>query len=207
MTVTSMKRTLLAAAALATCWPAPYLHAQAPARRYRVMLGPALNSVNPWDSDVGKDMGPGLIVRGVPRRGLGPVVDLSFFTLDLKRKGQPRPLGELRLRTLLAGIGYTIERGRLATTFAVAAGHAFTKAESDLQDVHFDVSSAPLARTSVTFTWSAGRRIALLSSLGAVFVEPKVTLQRETADGPLTETGTWRAHSYVWQLGVAIKVF
>jgi hypothetical protein len=184
------------------------LHAQT---NYRIMVGPALNSVNPFDSQVGKDLGPGLIVRGVPRRGWGMVIDLSFFTLDLKRSRESSPLGELGLRTFLAGLGYTIERGRLATTFAVATGHGFARTETLLTDLsrqgsRFEASSRPLVRTTVTLNWSAGRRVVLTSSIGTLLADPNVRLRFGDASRP-PETGTWGAHSLLWQVGAAYKLF
>ncbi len=205
--VTPMKKALLIAALAAAAWPSP-LSAQA--RRHRVMVGPALNSVNPFDADVGKDLGPGLVVRGVPRNGFGPVVDLSLFTLDLKHAGETTPLGVLRLRALLGGVGYTIERGRLATTLALAAGHAFTKADTrqaqiDRERGRFESRAWPVVRTKVTLTWSAGRRVALISSIGTLFADPDVKLRFDAP--PRSEAGTWRTHSLVWQVGVAYKLF
>jgi hypothetical protein len=198
---------LLAVALFA--WPA---HAQG--GRYHIMVGATINSLNPFDADVGTDTGPGLLLRGVPRSGFGPVIDLSSFELDLRRSPDQRRLGGLTLRAPMLGGGYTIERGRLATTLHVALGYSFNKVETDRQVINrehaqFEVKNRPLLRTGVTLTVSAGSRVALVSSVGVLFVDPKPTLAfKDDAQRTVrSETGTWRTNGLVWEVGVAYKVF
>jgi hypothetical protein len=206
-----MTRALLVAGAatFAAVLCAGPAHAQT--RRYRIMVGATLNSLNPFDADVGTDTGPGLLLRGVPRSGFGLVVDLSGFELDLLRSADQRRLGGLTLRAPMAGVGYTVERGRLATTLHAALGWSFNKVETDLKVIErdgaqFEVENRPLLRTGVTLTWSAGSRVALVSSVGVLFVDPKLTLTFK--DGSVrSETGTWRTNGLVWEVGVAYKVF
>ena len=207
-----MKRAFLLAVIITLVLPASPLHAQA--RRHRFMAGAALNSMKPFDADVGTDLGPGLIFRGVPKQGFGPVIDLATFTVGLKRSGERSELGELRMRAILGGAGYTIEAGRLATTLHAAVGYAFSKAEvapavAERERSQFDARDRPLLRTGLTLTWSAGSRMALVSSVGVLFLDPKVALTFNDASGrPLrTETGTWRTKALVWEVGVAYKFF
>ena len=196
----------LAAAVLAT--PA---HAQA---RHHLMVGATINSLNPFDADVGTDTGPGLLLRGVPKQGFGPVVDLSSYELELRRSPDPRRLGTLELRAAMLGIGYTMEAGRLAATLHAAPGWSFNKVETDAalisrERAQFSVKNRPLLRAGLTLTWSAGERIALVSSAGVLLVDPKLSLafRDETQRTLRTETGTWRANGLVWEVGVAYKVF
>lgn len=204
-------RGLFIAVVLTCAFPEPL---QAQARQHRLMAGAALNSMNPFDADVGKDLGPGLILRGVPKRGFGPVVDLSTFTVALRPSGERSELGELRMRAILGGAGYTVETGRFATTLHAAVGYAFSEAVVD-RDVaerdrsQFDARDRPLLRTGLTLTWSAGDRVALLSSVGVLFVDPHVALTFNDASGRAvrTETGIWRTRALVWQVGVAYKFF
>lgn len=207
-----MKKAFLVTVILTCAFPGSPLHAQA--RRHRLMAGPALNSMNPFDADVGKDLGPGLLLRGVPRRGFRPVVDLSTFTVALRPNGEPSKLGELRMLAILGGAGYTLETGRLATTLHAALGYAFSTAEVDREVAErdhsqFDARDRPLLRTGLTLTWSAGGRVALVSSVGVLFVDPHVALTFSDASGrPVrSETGIWRTKALVWQFGVAYKFF
>jgi hypothetical protein len=182
--------------------PAP-LEAQV-GGRYRLMVGANINSLNPWDADVGTDTGPGLLLRGVPRRGWGPVIDYSRFELDLRRgPGEPR-LGALLLRAPIGGIGYTFERKRLAMTLHAAVGWGFNRASTEPEVVardgaRFEAKDRLLFRGGVTFTQSVGTRFALVGSAGALLHDPKITLR--------TETGTWRTNGLVWEVGAAYKVF
>lgn len=207
-----MKKTFLVAVVVTCAFPGSPLHAQA--RRHRLMAGPALNSMNPFDADVGRDLGPGLLLRGVPRRGFGPVVDLSTFTVALRPNGERSQLGDLQMLAILGGAGYTLETGRLATTLHAALGYAFSKAEVDREVAErdhseFDARDRPLLRTGLTLTWSAGNRMALVSSVGVLFVDPHVALTFNDASGrPVrSETGIWRTRALIWQFGVAYKFF
>jgi hypothetical protein len=207
----SVKRALFLVVLLTAVLPAS---ANAQARRYYIMAGATLNSLDPFDADVGTDTGPGLLLRGVPRSGLGPVVDLSGFELDLRRNPDERKLGALKLRAPMAGIGYTVERGRLATTLHAAVGWSFNKVETDRQVIErdgaqFEVKNRPLLRTGVTLTWSVGSRLALVSSAGVLFVDPKLTLAFKDGSQRTvrSETDTWRTNGLVWEVGVAYKVF
>jgi len=201
----------IAAVLFAVAFHAAPSQAQAP--RYRIMVGATLNSMDPFDADVGTDLGLGILLRGVPYHGFGPVIDLSSFNLELKRSPEPPKLGSLRLRAPMVGVGYTIERGRLATTLHAALGWSFNSVDTERdvverQGVQFEVKNRPLLRTGVTLTWSAGPRVALVSSVGVLFVDPRVTLAFK--DGQRTvrsETGTWRANALVWEVGVAYKLF
>jgi hypothetical protein len=182
--------------------------------RYHVMVGATINSLDPFDKDVGTDTGPGLLVRGVPKQGFGPVFDLASYELELRRNPDPRRLGKVELRAGLLGIGYTREIGRLAATLHAAPGYSFNKVETDPSLVsrdraQFSVKNRLLVRGGLTLTWSAGSRIALVSSVGALLIDPKLALTfRDEAQRELrTESGTWRTNGLVWEVGVAYKVF
>ena len=189
--------------------------AQAPPqpKRYRLMLGASLNSLNAFDNDVGTDLGPGVLARGVPRPGFGPVVDYAVFQVDLQRGSTGEYLGNLRMRAPILGVGYTIGSGNLQTTFHVAAGWAFNRIETDPQlinaaNAEFEVKNRPLLRAGITFTRSLGERFALVSSIGGLAVEPSVALAfRDGQRTVRTETGTWKPSGLFWGIGAAYKVF
>jgi hypothetical protein len=188
--------------------------AQEPPKRYHLMIGATLNSIHPFDSDVGTHVGPGILLRGVPRQGFGPVIDASATSLGLERSATGQDLGTFKMRAVILGIGYTIEKGRLATTFHTSAGYSFNKAETlpeivDQQHVAFEAHNAFLFRGGVTFTWSAGARWAFVSSAGVLLMQPDVRLNFQDAAGQTTrtETGTWKVNGLVWEVGVAFKIF
>ena len=168
--------------------------------RYRVMVGANVNSFMPWDADVGSDTGPGLLLRGVPYRGWGPVIDYSDYELDLRRGALGQRLGLLRIRAPIGGLGYTFERKQLAVTLHGAVGWGFNRVKTEPQlGASFTVKDRLLFRGGVTLTQSVGKRFALVGSVGALLLDPKLTLGMET--------GTWRTNGTVWEIGAAYKVF
>jgi hypothetical protein len=194
--------------------PAATAHAQSqPATRYRLMLGASLNSLHTSDADVGTFLRPGVLLRGVPRAGFGPVVDYSNYELDLTRGSQEPRLGRLRMRVPMLGYGYSLERGPLVTTFHVAAGWAFNRVDTERQVIErdgalFEARDRPLFRGGVTFTRSIGERFALVATGGGLYVEPRIALAFRDGQRTLrTETGTWRTSGLFWGVGAAYKIF
>jgi hypothetical protein len=194
-----LRPSLLVLATAALLATPPQLEAQV-GGRYRVMLGANVNSFMPWDADVGSDTGPGLLLRGVPYRGWGPVIDYSDYELELRRGSLGQRLGLLQIRAPIGGIGYTFERKRLALTLHGAVGWGFNRVKTEPQlGTSFTVKDRLLARGGVTLTQSVGKRLALVGSVGALLLDAKLRLG--------TEAGTWRTNGTVWEVGAAYKVF
>jgi hypothetical protein len=176
------------------------------------MAGASLSFFDPWDVDTGAHFAPGILVRGVPRRGLGVVIDLSGFSLDLKRGPRGQPLGELHVLAPIGGIGYTVEKGRLAMNLHVAAGWGFNSVDTeqpliDAEGARFEVKDGPLVRSGLTFTRFLGSRFAATASFGYLAMSPSVELQFSGGQGPRTETGTWKTSGLYWGAGLAYKLF
>ena len=177
------------------------------------MAGASVNFFDPFDVDTGMHFAPGLMLRGVPRHGFGVVLDLSGFNLDLKRGARGQPLGELHVLAPLAGIGYTLEKGRLAMNLHVAAGWGFNSVDTeqpliDAQGARFEVKDGPVYRSGLTFTRFLGNRFAATTSVGFLRMQPSVELAFTGGEGtPRTEAGTWKTSGLYWGAGVGYKVF
>ena len=212
----------LAAATLAAVFLAPSAHAQTPTqpqpqapqqRRYRIMAGASLSFFDPFDADTGMHFAPGVLLRGVPRKGLGPVIDLGGFSMDLKRGSRGQPLGELKVLAPIAGIGYTVERGQLAMNLHVAAGWGFNRVDTeqpliDAEGARFEVKDGPLYRSGLTFTRFLGKRFAATASFGYLRMDPSLELAFTDGHGTARrETGTWKTTGLYWGAGVAYKIF
>ena len=198
----------LAAAAQAQAQPQP----QPQPRRYRIMAGVAMNFFDPWDVDTGAHFAPGLMLRGVPRAGLGPVIDFSAFHMDLKRGSRGQPLGELHVIAPILGLGYTVERGQLAANLHVAAGWGFNDVDTeqplvDAEGARFEVKDGPVFRSGFTFTRFLGNRFAANTSFGYLRMAPSVQLQFTGGQAPRTETGTWKTSGLYWGASLAYKIF
>jgi hypothetical protein len=203
----------VALAVLAAALHAAPVHAQAQARRYRIMAGVSVNWFDPFDVDTGTHFAPGLMLRGVPRAGFGPVIDLSGVNLDLKRGPRGQPLGELHALAPMAGIGYTLERGQWASNLHVAVGWGFNSVDTeqpliDADGARFDVKNGPVLRSGLTFTRFLGNRFAATTSFGYLRMAPSVELAFTGGDGGRrTETGTWKTSGLYWGVGAAFKIF
>jgi len=147
--------------------------------------------------------------------GWGPAFGLSWMTSELRATvgGQSTPIGTLKLRPLMVGVGYSKQTGRARITAGIAAGYTFNAAEVD----------APLppgvtATMEVTDTWAIGpragitfavtRRLGLIGSIGYVYSNPDVTV-RVSRDGQqvFEATDHVRADVFSVRVGLAVSLF
>lgn len=196
-----MRRTLAAAFVLLTALPA------AAQTKGRFILGPAINGVYPLDGDVASDISIGGFFKRRPKAGWSPALGLNWFRVDLRRRGQDRLLGKIRVRPFMAGVGYTVVKGRFSYGGAAVAGYSFNKittTDDVVANDHatFDAKSCFVWKLGVNAHYALGSRFVLTTGVGFAFLDPKIRL---TVSGPgrtVTREGSWKTNAFVWQTGI-----
>lgn len=199
-----MKTTILAAAALVgAVLPA---HAQTEGR---VSVGASVTFVRPSDTDVKPTVSVGPLVRLNPRKGWGFAGALNWFRADLENpSGAGGAFARLRVRPLMAGVAYSIQKDRLITSFSVVAGPSFNHVEfeDDFQSAgaSIDVENSVAVRPGVGLTWTVAPRVAIVGFGGYMLNRPDTTY-RNSAGVELRNR--WRADSIVLSAGVVYSLF
>ena len=95
----------------------------------RVGIGGAVGSFFTSDDNVNTALGFGVNVGLVPKPGLGATLGLGWYQTDLTLSGVSGDVevGRLRVRPIMAGIGYTWVKDRLATSVSIGAGISFNQ--------------------------------------------------------------------------------
>jgi hypothetical protein len=174
----------------------------------RFILGPAINGVYPLDGDVASDISIGGFFKRRPKPGFSPALGLNWFRVDLRRHGQDRLLGKIQVRPFLAGVGYTVVKGRFSYGAAALAGYSFNKittTEDVIDNDHgeFDVKNCLVWKLGVNADYALGSRFVVTSGLGFAFLDPKIRLTVSTPGGTVTrESGSWKTNAFVWQTGI-----
>ena len=95
----------------------------------RVGIGGSVGSFFTFDDDVNTALGFGVNVGLVPKPGLGATLGLGWYQTDLTLSGVSgdTEIGRLRVRPLMAGVGYTWVKAkdRVATNVSINAGISF----------------------------------------------------------------------------------
>ena len=182
----------------------------------RFMIGVSGSHVLTPDSDLGQRWSLSPVIRNTPRRyGWSPVVGLNWYKGDIAVpvNGQQTVVGELKLRPVMAGIGYSIGRGPTRTTIGLVGGYAFNSAvvSQDLPadtSVSISVGNAWVVRPSVTLTYALTRRLAIVSSVGYVYMDPTIRVS-VNSHGQHTSLALdhYRSDYINFTLGTAFSVF
>ena len=87
-------------------------------------FGANIGVTEPLDNDVDTAAVAGFTGGTLPEHGWGFAASLGWFEADLieDRGAESRRVGELKVRPLMAGVGYTWLRGRVAATASFTAG-------------------------------------------------------------------------------------
>jgi hypothetical protein len=193
---------------------APPLIAEADAQWWRnIGVGARVVTVAPTDDDVKTGASWGGRGGMVPDEGWGPAFSLGWFDAELRENGDgSRTLGQIDVRPVMAGVGYTWVRGRLALTASATAGISFNGGSIDaalrqagvdpaLLDVEIDNSFA--VRPEVEAEWFIARKLALTGGVSYLFTRPDVTVRLPER----TLTGRWDASTFAIFGGVTVYPF
>lgn len=209
---------MLAAGALLaamTLRPGPAA-AQSPTLDGRFLAGVTWGSVATIDRNLGTEYRVAPFVRWNSRgEGWRPSFGLSWYETDLHV-----PVGRssevaasVRVRPVMAGVGYSVVTGRLRTTVGLVGGYAFNRAKVDRP-----LPGGASATVGISNAWAGGpkadvvltltRRLALVGSVGYVRADPDITVQ-VWQDGRLTYAATnhARADAVTMRVGAAVSLF
>lgn len=179
----------------------------------RVGIGVSAGITEPHDGDVDSS----LVIGGrgglAPEPGWGFDASLGWFSADLfdVRGAESLRIGELRVRPLMGGIGYTwmAAGGRLATTALLTAGVAFNGADLDdslaesVAGADLDVSNSFAIRPGLEAEFFVTRRFALAGSIGYLYTRPEITFSTSTD----RITDRWDASSFTALAGIVVYPF
>jgi hypothetical protein len=198
-----MKIAVLAAALFATVVPA---HAQTEGW---VSVGASTTFMAPADSDVESTLGFGPLVRLNPRKGWGFAGALNWFQPDLiNPSGAGGAFARLRVRPLMAGVAYSIQKGALITSFSVVGGPSFNHVEFDGDfapaGAAISVENSVAVRPGVGLTWTVAPRVAIVGFGGYMWNRPDMTY-RSAAGVELQNP--WRADAAVLSVGAVYSLF
>lgn len=156
------------------------------------------------------------VVRYNSRRtGWGPTFSLGWMntTLSAQTGSAAAPVARLKLRPVMAGVGYTWQAGRARLTAGGVAGYAFNDATLDTA-----LPEGVIASVRVRNAWAAGPkagvlfaltdRLALTASAACVFTDPEVQV-RVTRNGAQVYSSSdhVRGDFLSVRLGVAVSLF
>src|SRR5262245_33601214 len=93
----------------------------------RAGIGGSYGGIFPFDDDVSVGQAYGVNFGLAPEPGFGPTIGFGWYTGDLTLQGitGDREVGDLRVRPLMACVGYTWVTGKLATGVSINAGISF----------------------------------------------------------------------------------
>jgi hypothetical protein len=199
-----MKTAIVAAAAFA-CGALP-AYAQTEGK---VSVGASVTFAQPSDSDVKSTVTIAPLVRLNPRKGWGIAAGLSWLTTDLKNpSGGSDAFARLRVRPLMAGVAYSIQRGTLMTSFSVVAGPSFNSVRFDDDfapaGASIDVENSIAVRPGIGLTWTVAPRVAIIGFGGYIVNRPDTTY-RNSAGVELRNH--WRADAAVLSAGLVYSLF
>jgi len=148
----------------------------------RAGIGGSFGGIFPLDDDVTVGQAYGVNFGLAPAPGFGPTIGFGWYTGDLTLSGITgnTEVGDLRVRPLMAGVGYTWVRGKLATGVSINAGISFNSIKLNDQyrnffgpgtEVRVDASNSFAARPQLRFEYAVARKVGVYTSLGYFFTE------------------------------------
>jgi hypothetical protein len=161
--------------------------------------------------------GVGLAWRiGTSTTGWHPSIGFNWFetTLSTKVGGRMTTLGNLHVRPLMAGYGYTRKRGPLAVEVKAMVGYAFDSLSLDdsLRNAYLqasgswvsgNVANGFVAKPEVNLWYDVAPRIGINVAAGYLWTRPDVTLH--TATGATSQR--FSADMVVLSVGVVYGIF
>jgi hypothetical protein len=180
----------------------------------RVGIGGSVGGVFTLDDDVNTGTAVGVNVGLAPQHGFGPTVGFGWYQADLTLSGVSgdRDVGRLRVRPLMAGVGYTWVKDRVAVSGSVNAGISFNSIRLDDQyrtffgpgtEVRVDSSNSFAVRPQLRVEYSVARKVGVYTSAGYFFTEFDNVI--ETPAGRFENE--WDASSFNLFVGVMVYPF
>jgi hypothetical protein len=180
----------------------------------RAGVGGSFGGIFPFDDDVGVGKAYGFNFGLAPEPGLGFTIGFGWYTGDLTLSGVSgdREVGDLRVRPVMAGVGYTWVKGRLATGVSINAGVSFNSINLNDQyrsffgpgtEVRVDASNSFATRPQLRVEYAVAKKVGVFSSAGYFFTEFDNVV--ETPVGRFENE--WDASSFNLFVGVMVYPF
>lgn len=180
-------------------------------------LGGGIAFYRPLDDKAHNSTGFALVYRFGKPEGWRPAVGFNWFNtrFDARIGGEDVELGQLRVRPVMGGYGYTKRYGRLAATASAVGGVAFNSfREADPARIAYTQSlqrtllrvearNSLAARGEVSVWYDLNSRIGLMAVAGYVHARPKIDIVSDLG----TETRRLKADSIKLQVGMAYGIF
>lgn len=181
----------------------------APASERRLLaVGVTLSRFEPRDDTLAPRTSIGPLVRLGSGSGLGATIAFNWTSADLFADGNnDQSLGQVRLRPVMGGVGYTWSGGQTSATVSLVAGYSFNSLRIDDptpgQPVAVRVADSLAWRPGFSFWYDMSGRLAMNVFAGHLFARPTLTV----LDSESVSRRTLRADTSVVRVGLAYKLF
>jgi hypothetical protein len=178
----------------------------------RAGVGASVGGVFTLDDDVNVGVAYGFNFGFAPEPGLSPTMGFGWYEGDLTLTGPlaNRDIGRLRVRPLMAGIGYTWVNGKIATNVSINAGVSFNsiRLSQELRDafggqVSVDSGNSFCVRPQIRFEYSVAPKVGVFTSAGFFFTEFDNEIQTPLGNFE----NEWDASSFNLFVGVMVYPF
>ncbi len=180
----------------------------------RVGVGGSVGSIFTFDDDVNNGVAFGFNAGLAPAPGFGPTLGFGWYQQDLtlSRASGDREVGRLRVRPLMAGVGYTWVKDRVAIGASVNAGISFNSIRLNDEyrtffgpgtEVRVDASNSFAVRPQLRLEYAVARKVGVYTSAGYFFTEFDNVI--ETPVGRFENE--WDASSFNLFVGVMVYPF
>jgi hypothetical protein len=183
----------------------------------KLSLGWEIGPMIPVDSSAGGSSEFGLVWRlGRYESGWAPHWGLNWYETDLTRTvdGTSVTLGNLHVRPITAGYGYTLVSGRWTMIADVLGGVAFTSMSMaqpavdvyrriGAQNASVDVSMPWVLRPEAMVWYDLNKDFGLVVNVGYMLVRPNLTIQSSAG----TDVRRINADMFGIQIGLAYSIF
>jgi hypothetical protein len=180
-------------------------------------LGGGVAHYHPIDDEAHDSTGFAIVYRFGRPEGWRPAVGFNWFTtrFDAQVGDTKAELGDLRVRPIMGGYGYTMRRGRVSVSASAIGGVAFNSFEPStsariayadaLNRVLLDVkaSNSLVGRTEVVTWYDLNARFGLMAVVGYIAARPNVTIITDVG----SEKRRLTADSLKFQVGVGYSIF
>jgi hypothetical protein len=180
----------------------------------RVGVGGSVGSIFTFDDDVTNGAAFGFNAGLAPASGFGPTLGFGWYQQDLTLSGVSgdREIGRLRVRPLMAGVGYTWMKDRVAVGVSVNAGISYNSIRLNDEyrtffgpgtEVRIDASNSFAVRPQLRVEYEVARKVGVNASAGYFFTEFDNVI--ETPLGRFENE--WDASSFNLFVGVMVYPF
>jgi hypothetical protein len=149
----------------------------------------------------------GPLIRFGSPRGLSPAIGFDWFQADLASFGGGETLARVRIRPVMAGLGYTLASDRVSVTPSLVAGYAFNSLTITdtgvVRGLPVEVANSLVWRVGVSAWHDVGRRTAINVSTGYVMTGLRLTVLDDARLVELDMSGD----TAIVHVGVAYKLF